>query len=123
MPDPTAPNYSHHNPAHRDSVIGLADALCRLWPGARVNTSHAGPASAWVQSVRLPFGPPLPAPERFVIITLEWSGWEAREMRADATEDLGYSQYTIPSANPNDLIAVIHDAFAYIHNRTHALGA
>lgn len=118
MPVATTPNYSHHNPAHRDSVIGLADAVCLLWPGARVNTSHAGPTSAWVQSVRLPFGPPPPERERFVIITLEWNGWEAREMRADAEEDLGYTQHHIPSAKPSDLIAVIHDAFAYIHSAT-----
>lgn len=118
MPDPTAPSYSHHNPAHRDSVIGLADAVCRLWPGARVNTSHAGATAAWVQSVSLPFGPPPPAPERFVIISLHLSGWRAHEMLADAEEDFGCGQYTIPSADPNDLISVIHDAFAYIHSAT-----
>lgn len=117
MPDPTAPSYSHHNPAHRDSVISLADAVCRLWPGARVNTSHAGATAAWVQSVSLPFGPPPPAPERFVVITLEWGGWVAHEMLADADEDFGYVQHIVHSTNHNDLIAVIHDAFAYIHDR------
>lgn len=109
MPDPTAPTYSHHNPSHRDSVIGLADAVYRLHPGARVDTSHAGPTAAWVQRVRLPFGEV--ALQRAVVITLELDGWEA------------YDMSPIPSANRGNLISVIHDAFAYIHNRTHALGA
>ena len=114
MPDPTAPTYSHHAPAHRDSVIGLADAIYRLWPGARVDTSHAGPTSMWVQRISLPFGPP--GSERSVIIALEWRGWQARDLS-------GYTEHVISSANPDDLISVLHDAFAWVHNRTHALGA
>lgn len=117
MPDPTTPNYSHHNPAHRDSVISLADAVCRLWPGARVNTSHSGPIAAWVQSVHLPFGE-----KREVVITLEIDGWQA-ESRLKMPRGDDYAAWPLSHANSNDLIAVIHDAFAYIHDRTHALGA
>lgn len=120
MPDPTAPTYSHHNPSHRDSVIGLADAVASLWPAARVDTSHAGPTAAWVQRVSLPFGEP--DRQRAVVITLEWGGWEACDMGPDDARDLGFSSHPISSANRGDLISVIHDAFAYIHNRTHALG-
>jgi len=118
MPDPTAPTFSHHAPAHRDSVISLADAVARLWPGARVDTSHAGPTATWVQRISLPFGEP--DAESVVIITLEWEGWQARAMSPDRDADLGVDHDVIRSTNRGDLISVIHDAFAYIHNCTHA---
>lgn len=115
MPDP-APNYSHHSPHPRDSVIGLADAVCRLWPGARVDTSHAGSSSAWVQRISLPFGH-----NREVVITLELDGWQAASRLKMPRMD-GHDEWPLSHATPNDLLSVIHDAFAYIHDRN-ALGA
>lgn len=117
MPDPTAPTYSHHAPAHRDSVIGLVDAVYRLYPAGRVDTSHAGPTSMWIQRVTLPF-----SRNREVVITLELDGWQAESrLRVPRVDD--YDAWPLSHRNRGDLISVIHDAFAYIHDRTHALGA
>lgn len=116
MPDP-APNYSRRAPVMPSGIDALAAALAILCPGSRVERSLS--SHCVVGLVTLPS-----TAGRQVLITLGSDGWGAVETGvSDDPLRLPGVFARLDHANRNDLIAVIRDAFAYIHNRTHALGA
>lgn len=117
MPDPTAPTYTRRAPVMPSDIDALAAALAILCPGSHVGRSLSSPCVVgWVT---------LPSTAgRQVLITSGSEGWAAVETGvSDDPLRLPGVFARLDHADRNDLIAVIRDAFAYIHNRMHALGA
>lgn len=112
MPDPAA-TYTSRNRVMPSDIDALAAALALLCPGSHVGRSLSSPGVVgWIT---------LPSTAgRRVLITSGPEGWAAAETGASADPlKISAIHAHLDHANRLDLIAVIHDAFAYIHGRTH----
>ena len=106
-----APNYSTLNPASREDVIALADAVRLLYPGAIVK-AIADDSPAWIYQIVLPT-----SETRGVAINVECNTWGAHEYwHPNGRIYIGHN-------DPLDLIAVIRDAITHIGCRSRAFGA
>ncbi len=115
------PTHSWNNPSPRDIVSGVAEAVTRMWPSARVNLVYKV-AGSWIESISLPFhpadGPRTVNAPRMVDITCQLGAWSAGDITADPRATHAVDRRPVPLATPHDLVSVVLDALAYIHNRT-----
>lgn len=89
------------DPATRDEVERVKSALTLLCPGARVDSDHAGPESAWVQRITLPSRNGVK-----ITITNEIDGWQATIHGGRSPE----GGWPLEHSRGRSLIEVIRDA-------------